>query len=296
MKLALGTAQFGMDYGISNQFGKTSSKEVESILQYANDNGIDTIDTASSYGNSESVLGMAFPKTHNFQIITKTPVFKNKKISFKDAERLKVTLFDSLKRLKQERVTGLLIHHAEDLLVEGGEFLFRAMQELQEEGFVEKIGVSVYTEQQIDLLTEKYKFDIFQIPINVLDQRLIEGGQLAKLKERNVELHARSIYLQGLLLMAPSLIHTFFSPIKPLLYKYRKLLDSMELSPADGALCFIREIPEIDCINIGVNNLGQLRDNLSSFNKSFTFSLYKRFKEFSVKNDKYLNPVLWQIN
>jgi len=271
-------------------------KEVASILQYANDNGIETLDTASLYGDSESVLGKALPKTHNFRIITKTPIFKKKKISLNDTEELKRSLINSLERLGQSKVAGLLVHHADDLLVDGGELLFQAMQQLRAEGLVEEIGVSVYTGQQIDCLIEKYEFEIFQVPMSVLDQRLIEGGQLTKLKEKGLEIHVRSVFLQGLLLMDPFLIHSFFKPIKPLLYRYRKLLDSMELNPVDGALGFVKDIPEIDCVIIGVNNLKQLKDNIDSVNKTFKVSLCNGFKEFSIQNDKYLNPGLWQIN
>lgn len=296
MNLALGTAQFGMNYGISNQSGRTSLREINYILQYAGDNGIETLDTASLYGDSESVLGKALPKTHNFRIITKTPVFKKKKISLNDAEELKRSLINSLERLGQNKVAGLLVHYADDLLVDGGELLFQAMQQLRTEGLVGKIGVSVYTGQQIECLIEKYEFEFFQVPMSVLDQRLIEGGQLTKLKEKGLEVHVRSVFLQGLLLMDPSLIHSFFDPIKPLLYRYRKLLDSMELNPVDGALGFVKSIPGIDYVVIGVNNLKQLKDNIDSVNKTYKVSLCNGFKEFSMQNDKYLNPALWQLN
>lgn len=295
LKLGLGTVQFGMDYGISNQNGKTSLKEVESILQFAQESGISVLDTACSYGDSESVLGMTLTSEHNFRIITKLPSFKKDKISSSDSEDLKKAFYDSLSRLRQIKVDGLLIHNADDILNKEGEILFSALIELRQGGLVEKIGVSVYTGKQIDCLLERYTFDLIQVPINVLDQRLINSGHLRKLKKKNIEIHARSIYLQGLLLMEPKSLCSFFDPIKPFLYKYRELLTSHDLIPVEGAICFIKEVPEIDYIIVGINNLEQLKNNVNSFNKKYDNNLFDEFKVFSLNEPKFLNPSLWKL-
>ncbi|MCP4370274.1 MAG: aryl-alcohol dehydrogenase [Deltaproteobacteria bacterium] len=295
MKLGLGTVQFGNGYGISNQNGKTPLSEVESILQFANENEISVIDTASLYGDSESVLGMMLPQQHNFRIITKTPFFKKSRISSFDANNLKETFYKSLNRLRQSKVAGLLIHNADDLLTEGGELLFSALQELKQEGFIGKIGVTVYTREQIDGLLESYIIDLMQVPINVLDQNLINNGQLVRLKKKNIEIHARSVFLQGLLLMNPASIHSFFDPIKPILCKYQNFLISHSLTPVECALAFVKGISEIDFVIIGVNNLEQLKINLSSFNKKYDNYILDEFKAFSINNPEFLNPSLWRL-
>ncbi len=296
MQIALGTAQFGMDYGISSQ-KKTSLDEVKVILKFAQDNGVAVLDTACAYGESESVLGTVLREDKHFQIITKTPLYQKDKINLKDAITLKTTFFESLKKLRKSKLTGLLVHNANDLLTDGGENLFYVMQDLKNDGYVEKIGVSVYSGDQIDGLLKRYAFDIIQAPINVLDRRLILSGHLAKLKEKGVEIHARSVFLQGLLLMEPSLLYSFFDPIKPLLYKYRDFLFANGLTDIEGALGFVKQIEEIDYIIIGVNNLEQLKININSFAKFYCDnSISDRFKGFSLNNPLYLNPGLWRVN
>ncbi len=294
MQFGIGTAQFGMDYGISNQNGKTPINELIDILDFAKENQICLLDTAITYGDSESILGTLVSKKHNFRIITKTPVFKKRRLTHQDADNLKLSFYKSLEKLKQPKIAGLLIHHADDLLNDGGEFLFATMQTLKKDRLVEKIGVSVYTGEQIDLLLEKYDFDLIQLPINVLDQRLIDSGYFFRLKERGIEVHVRSIFLQGLLLMDPELLHPFFSPIKPLLNQYRVFLQSKGLDYAQGALAFIKQIPEIDYIIIGVNNVEQLKSNWKDFIQHNNIPL-NDFTMFSVKEEKYINPSLWDI-
>lgn len=296
MKLGLGTVQFGMNYGISNQYGKTSVAEIKAILQLAQESGISVIDTAHSYGDSESVLGKLLSNQSNFQIITKTPVYKKERIDSSDANNLKVVFFESVKNLRQSKLYGLLVHNADNLLMKGGEILFNAMRELKENKLIEKIGVSVYSGDQIDHLLEKYTFDLIQVPINVFDQRLINNGSLVKLKEQGIEIHARSIFLQGLLLMDLESLNPFFDQIKPSLINYKEYLHSQGLTAIEGAISFIKQISEIDCVIIGVNDSEQLKINIKSFNKSYNNFSFEDFKEFSLKEPTYLNPSLWRLN
>lgn len=296
MNLGLGTVQFGIDYGVSNQAGKTSGKEVEAILRIAENNGISVLDTACSYGESESALGAALPDGHNFRIITKTPIYKKSKITGCDADELKTAFHNSLDRLRTLRLEGLLIHHADDLLVEGGELLFSAMQELKQKGFVKKVGVSVYTGEQIDRLTERYEFDLIHVPISILDQRLLDSGHIAGLKEKGIEIHARSVFLQGLLLMDIESLHSFFDPIKSLLFRYRDYLRSHGLTPVEGALAFVKGIPGIHSIIIGVNNQKQLKEVSMYYRKPHNGSFSKDMRAFSLHNAEYVNPSLWRLN
>lgn len=296
MKLGLGTVQFGMDYGISNQHGKIPFEEVKAILKFAQETGVDVIDTAYLYGESESVLGRALSNQHGFRLITKTPFFKRKRIFVDDANIIKDTFYESLRKLGQSKIAGLLTHHADDAINDKDKFLYASMLELKDKGLVEKIGFSVYTGEQIDHLLERYDFDLIQLPVNVLDQRLINNGYLSRLKEKDIEIHARTVFLQGLLLIDPEQLHSFFNPIKPLLFKYRQFLNSHGLSPIEGSLGFVKIIPEIDYVIIGVNNLEQLKDSLQYFNRTYNDSLFSTFKEFSINDLNYLNPYLWKIN
>ena len=297
MKLGIGTAQFGLDYGISNTSGKTSLKEVQSILKIATENGVDVLDTANFYGDSESAIGSCLHEQNRFRIITKTPVLKENRYSSDDGIIIKKAFYESLKRLKLSSVAGLLIQDAYNVLAEGGEFLYEGMLELKYKGLVEKIGFSVYNGEQIDKLLDLYDFDLIQVPVNVLDQRLIKGGELKKLKNKDIEIHARSIFLQGLLLMEPDNLHSFFDPIKPVINKYRSFIISRGLTPVEGAINFVASVPEIDYIIAGVNTTEHLKTNLDGFKSTLKDRIpLENFSMFSIEDSRYLNPKLWKLN
>jgi len=296
VKLGIGTVQFGLDYGISNTSGKTSLKEVQSILKLATENGVDVLDTAPFYGDSESVIGRCLPEQNRFRIITKTPCFKRSRYTAADGNTIKSAFYESLERLRLSSVAGLLIHHADNALAEGGEFLYDVLHELKSKGLVEKIGVSVYNGEQIDKLLDLYDFELIQVPVNVLDQRLVKGGELKKLKNKGIEIHARSVFLQGLLLMDPDTIHPFFNEIRLLLQKYQKFLCLNGLSFVEGAIGFVKEITEIDHIIVGVNNLKQLKDNVQSFDRTNNTLNIDSFKEFNINEPKFINPGSWKLN
>ena len=297
MKLGIGTAQFGLDYGISNTSGKTSLKEVRSILKIATEKGVDVLDTAYSYGDSESVIGKCLPEQNRFRIIIKTPSFKKSRYTAADGNTIKSAFYESLERLRLSSVAGLLIHHADDALAEGSEFLYDVMHELKSKGLVEKIGFSVYTKEQINQLLDLYDFELIQVPVNVLDQRLIKGDELKKLKNKDIEVHARSIFLQGLLLMEPDNIHSYFDPIKPVINKYRSFIISRGLTPVEGAINFVASVPEIDYIIVGVNTAEHLKANLDGFKSTLKDRIpLENFSMFSLEDSRYINPSLWKLN
>jgi len=296
MNLGIGTAQFGMDYGISNKDGRTSQTEVASILGYAREAGIGVIDTAHGYGKSEGVLGEALPRAHAFRIVTKTPAFPSRPVKPEDAAELERSFQHSLNKLRQPRLAGLLLHNADDLLAAGGNHLYTKLVELKTRGIVEKIGVSIYSGEQIDALLDRYAIDLIQLPVNALDQRLIVSGRLAELKRRGVEVHARSIFLQGLLLMAPEEAPPSFDRIRPLLSRYHELRSKNGLSPVEAAFCFITGITEIDDVIIGVSHLDQLALNAAAFRRDYSARDRAAMGGFAIDDPQFLNPALWRLN
>jgi aryl-alcohol dehydrogenase-like predicted oxidoreductase len=294
MKIGLGTAQFGLDYGVSNREGITPETEVADILEYAWESGITILDTAVSYGGSEDVLGRCIPKGVSFKIVTKTPVIKKDSIDKADAARLKDAFRKSLEKLKQPNLFGLLIHHANDLLRTGSQFLWEAMQDLKAEGLVQKIGVSVYSPLESEELLNRYSLDLVQLPLNVFGQRMIQNGHLQHLKSRGIEIHSRSVFLQGLLLMLPDELPIHFNAIRPLVKKYREDLNIQGISPLKAALSFVYRQTEIDCIIIGVNNQKHLQEIMEAVSK--TDDLDKiNFPEYAVMDEAIINPSLWNI-
>ena len=199
-KLGLGTAQWGMQYGVSNKQGQTSLNEVHRILKVAHSAGILLLDTASLYGNAEHALGQS--NLSSFRVITKTPKFGKELVSKADVDCLVQTFTVSLQKLGLKSAHGLLIHDVDDIFASNGSQLIDALKQLKSQGLVSKIGISVYSSSQIQKVLHCFNPDIIQLPINVLDQRLIQDGTIAHLSGLGVEVHARSAFLQGLLLMS----------------------------------------------------------------------------------------------
>lgn len=291
MNLGLGTVQFGLDYGISNPEGKTPPLEVAAILQMALANGIDLLDTASAYGDSEQVLGTSLAAIAKPRIVTKTPQFNTSAVKAADARRLTETFAISLKNLRVPSVHGLLVHSVEDLFLPDGHRLFDAMRELRSRELVRKIGVSIYSGDQIARVLENFDIDLIQLPMNVLDQRLTAGGVLSALKLRGIEVHARSAFLQGVLLQTPSTLPQRFNPIKALLTAYHDWLAGNGLSPAQGALAFMRRQAHVDCTIIGVATANQLSELLAAWQHPIPTGM--DFSAFACADAHYIDPRLW---
>jgi len=291
MKIGLGTAQLGLDYGISNPDGKTPLEEAGRILATAAREGIRVIDTAPSYGDSEQVLGQILPSRCGFDVVTKTPVFRKDRITGQDAALLEETFRRSLRHLGVASVYGLLAHHADDLLADGGDRLVERMRLLKSEGKVARIGASVYTARQIDAILERYDVDTVQVPVSVLDQRLIASGHLARLKERGVEVHARSAFLQGLLLMEPDRLPPHFHEVRGHLRAFHREARLRGFSPLQAAIGFLAGVPEIDVVIAGVNDHLQLEEICRAARPIPT----EGFAGFAISDPAILNPSEWRV-
>jgi aryl-alcohol dehydrogenase-like predicted oxidoreductase len=252
VKLGLGTVQFGCDYGVSNAVGQTPLEEVRNILAEAAKAGVRVVDTAVLYGTSEEVLGQTLWEGHPFAIVTKTVKFAKDWLDRTDADVLEARFQESLGKLRQPAVYGLLLHDVDDLLKPGGHLLWDRMERLKLEGKVEKIGVSVYTEDQIEAVLASYRIDLIQLPINVLDQRLLQFGQLTALQQAGIEIHARSAFLQGALLISPDSLPAVFERIRSLLNTYHAEMHSRGLTLVQAALSFVCSLPQIDAGGCGV--------------------------------------------
>jgi len=280
MKLALGTVQFGLDYGISNHSGQVKIEEVNSILAAAKKHNIDILDTAAGYGNSEIILGRA--GVFDYQVITKTT-----SIGFGVGSVIE-NFYRSLERLKLSGVKGLLIHDINEVKHDQFDILYQTLTDLKEQGLVQQIGFSTYTPRQVDLLLEHFDFDLIQVPFNVFDTRLLEGGQFNRLKKQNVEIHARSIFLQGLLLDLGSL-DSYFNQWADQFYSYRKIVEESNASLVEYALSFALNVPDIDKVLVGVESKIQLMEIIKSSEKRVVTSAY------SIDDVNLLNPSLWKI-
>jgi aryl-alcohol dehydrogenase-like predicted oxidoreductase len=292
MQLGLGTAQFGFDYGISNVRGRSSENEIRKILAMAARKNVAVIDTAAAYGEAESVLGRCLPKGDEFRIVTKTIPLRECSATGDGARWVRDGFFRSLKRLGVEAVDSLLIHHVDDLLGPSGPEVYDEIFRLKQDGKVRRMGISAYSGSELDEALNRYDIDIVQVPLNVLDQRLLSGGQLQRLKEREVEIHVRSVFLQGLLLMDPWSVPSYFEPIRPSLLAWHQALKDRQMTPAQGAFAFAQSV-NVDVILVGVENAVQLQGNIADFGRARTEEL--DFSAFALNEESYLNPSRWKL-
>lgn len=284
-KLALGTVQFGLPYGIANKKGQVSTQEVKSILDLAQRNGVNNLDTAIAYGESETVLG-AFSLS-DFEIITKLPPLPDNCQNIQgwvDKE-----LQDSFARLKVSSVSGLLLHCPDDLLSPSGTALYRALQTKKKEGFVKNIGVSIYSPDELELLTKYYQFDLIQAPFNMLDHRLDDGSWFKKLEQVGTRLHVRSIFMQGLLLMSSNDRPKKFDRWSSLWNLWDEWIKDMGITPLQACLCHALSVPEIEKIVIGVDSTNQFNQILQAAHGSIPVPP----AELKSVDINLLNPSLW---
>ena len=285
-KLALGTVQFGTDYGI-NSGVKVQPDEVSRIINYSRNNGINLLDTAQLYGSSEKVLGDS--NTQDFNVVTKTRGFDKEDINESIANFVISDLNQSLRLLKRNSIYALLVHHGEDLLRPGGELIFNKLQILKNKGLVSKIGVSAYIDNQLINIIDSFDIDIIQLPMNILDRRLIDNGLLNKIYSKGIEIHTRSIFLQGLLLMDPKKRPKMFDKWSRLWKIWDEWLFDNKLSALEATLRYMISLPEISRVLVGVDN----KDQLQNIIKALEGNIPTIPKELSTNDPDLLNPGNW---
>ena len=292
MKYILGTAQFGLNYGVSNTSGKIKRDEIQKILKYAIDAGVQYLDTANIYGESETKIGTFSELSNNFNIITKTTTFREKIKTNKKVKLIHDEFLKSLTKLSRQNVYALLIHDPMLILSEDGAEVFNALNKLKNLGLVEKIGVSVYTFNELEEILSLYSIDIVQFPLNVFNQSFGNSKYLKELKKKGIELHARSIFLQGLLLMSSDKLNFYFNPIKKKYTEYEKMLSNEKITKLQGALNYIKQFNELDGIVFGVQNHTELKEIIEALNLK-TISL--PFKDFAIEDESFNNPSNWKL-
>lgn len=258
MKLALGTVQFGQQYGVANQHGQVSCDEAEAIITHARASGIDTLDTAIAYGNSEQRLGVI--GIQDWQVVSKLPAIPE---SCSDIYQwAALTVNESLQRLKINNLYGLLLHCPKQLLEQGSDRVYSAMQQLKYNGLVHKIGISIYNPSELDAIYSRYQLDIVQAPFNIMDRRMIDSGWLSRLATQGTELHVRSIFLQGLLLMSSNDRPGKFARWESHWSKWDEWLEHTGLTPLQACLRYALSFSQISKVIVGVDSLLQLKEIL----------------------------------
>jgi aryl-alcohol dehydrogenase-like predicted oxidoreductase len=278
-KFILGTVQFGLDYGINNVAGQTSLNEVKHILSVCKECGILKLDTSQAYGNSEQVLGKL--ADDKFQIISKYP---------KGNLSVKKAFENSLNRLNREKLYAYLIHHFNFFMEQPS--VWEQMKVLKRNKSVEKIGFSIYTTAELEYLFAKnIDFDIIQFPYNIFDRSF--EPYLKDLKLKNVEVHVRSIFLQGLFFKNPDDLPEKLMPLSPYLRDIINFCKGKNISIEELALNAVIHNNYIDGVLIGIDNHAQLLRNVKSILPGYTIDMKSFVNSINIKETDLLKPVNW---
>jgi aryl-alcohol dehydrogenase-like predicted oxidoreductase len=284
--LVLGTAQFGNNYGIANRSGKVSRSEALRLLDLARTHGVDTLDTAVVYGDAESRLGEI--GVGDFKIVTKVPGLPSC-VNDPNAWLLEM-IKGSLSRLRVPRLHGLLLHHAGDLAGASSNQLMEALARMRESGLVEHIGASIYAPSDLEPIDDMAVFDLIQAPMNVFDRRIDESGLLERLQNEGVEVHIRSAFLQGLLLIPPTEMPNVFAEWVPDLERWCGWCQRQGLTQLEACLAHVRASAPNAKIVVGCDSALQLEEILEAYEKPAIYAP----AELRSADPQLINPTLWR--
>ncbi len=284
-KLVLGTVQFGLDYGINNRTGKPTADSVAAILDLAFQQGIRILDTAEAYGNAQEVIGDYHrTSSHRFDIVTKFSAGR-KDLSDNLTERVS----QDLKTLEVDHLYAYMFHSFKDFETYY-EHYRTDIEALKKQGLIKKFGVSIYTNDEFESLLA-YPVDLVQLPFNILDNKVQRGALIEAAKEKGMEVHTRSAFLQGLFFMES--LPDKLKALKPYLDQIAKASVTHQISLADIALNYAIQQTQIDQVLIGVETVAQLHQNLESLNRRVPAELMAQLDELCVRESALLNPSTW---
>jgi aryl-alcohol dehydrogenase-like predicted oxidoreductase len=286
MKLVLGSAQLGTNYGILNN-KKINIKEFKKITNLVLRSKIKFIDTSSSYGNSEEIIGGS--KLKNLNIISKIKLPKKIKISNMDFW-LQKKICKTLNLLNVNNIYGLLIHDYKDLLGINGKNYLTCLKKLKKNKIIKKIGISIYSPKELNIIWRFWKPDIVQAPLNVFDTRISDSGWLDILKKNKVEIFIRSIFLQGLLVNDYNNIK-ISKNLEEHLNKFQLCCKKKNISKLVACINFIKSFKKVNYVIVGINNCDHLKNVVDIFYSKDRANLTKKF---NTNNLNLIDPRRWR--
>lgn len=288
-ELSLGTVQFGLDYGVSNQVGKVSAKEVESILDFAFENGINELDTAVAYGDSESILGKLV--NGRFKVSTKLPKFDI--VDLKNvSEWTKSQIETSLERLRVNQIETLFLHDVSVLFSPYALELYEVIENYRSKGLIRQFGLSIYSYLDLEKIPSFVSYHRVQCPINVFDRSLETSGWMETLFLKEIEIQARSIFLQGILLMKKEFRPQYFSKWFSLFENWDKTVETYQISPALICILYIKSLKKVSNVVFGVESKNQLTEIIRHFGDERILQLSDAL---SSDDADLIYPFRWQL-
>tara|TARA_B100001063_G_C16745684_1_gene547342 strand:+ start:638 stop:1492 length:855 start_codon:yes stop_codon:yes gene_type:complete len=280
-KIILGSAQFGQRYGVTN-YKKIQIKEIKKIIAFSKKKKIKFIDTAHAYGKSEKILGNINIK--GFKVITKIKINK-------DTKNVEKIFNKSKKNLKIKNIYGVLFHNCESLLTQKGLQLFNNLNDLKKKKLISKIGVSIYDPNDFFKLKKKgFKFDIIQIPFSIFDKRFLKKDILKKMRKTGAEIHARSVFLQGLLLSDEKSIPKNFKKWSIIWKKWNNFILTNKLKKINVCLNFVLQNKYINKVVLGFTSLKEFKELFRNYKKIDFKIIDKSF----TSDIKLINPKMWK--
>jgi aryl-alcohol dehydrogenase-like predicted oxidoreductase len=285
-KIILGTVQMGLNYGINNNIGKISIEESHKILSKAYLSGIGTLDTAELYGDAHQVIGQFHRNQPDskFKIVTKVP----HNIGFKSFEN-KVKKY--LEDLEVKSLEVLMFHSFESFI--SNPEIILDLVDLKSRGFIEHIGVSVYTNDQLEYLLNEDEVSVVQLPFNLLDNYTIRGSLIKQLKVKGKIIHTRSAFLQGLFFKNTNNENTIVQKLNPQLKILKQIALKSNCSMEELALGYCLKQDSIDNVIIGVDSINHLDANLKASNYAIGEEIIQKINTIRVEDSDLLNPSLW---
>ena len=290
MKLSIGTAQFGEDYGISNNRKGIPNNEIKEIFDVCHDQKISIFDSALLYKNSIKKIKINILKKNKFEIICKVLIKdKNKKKSFYS------NVHFGINQLKGQK-TSILVHDSNEFLLLSKinqKKIINFLENLKLENKIHRYGFSVYNLKEAIFLMKNYNFNILQVPINIFNHEFINKKFIKLIKLKKIELHVRSIFLQGIIFLNKILIK---KKLKVLPSKINKFLLDFKNDEEKIYQClhFIKQLKFVDKIIVGVSSKNELLQILKIYNMKF--KKIKFIKNYKILEKKYINPAMWPKN
>ena len=291
-ELCLGTVQFGMPYGVTNAGGQVHRDTVKTLLLSANRAGINYLDTAQAYGEAEAVLGHCLSPGHSFKIISKLNYQRQPEFCKADVSQWNRAFRQSLQMLDVSSLDSFLLHSGLELMKPGASFLIDWLHSLKDQGLVRRIGLSIYESNDLSEVNLS-DFDLIQLPLSLYDQRLLRDGTINYLKDRHIDIHIRSVYLQGLLLTPSHQWPAWISKEANAHHqKLERLSSRLGCSLLDLALQFVRSLEEIEAVILGVCDPTQLDALLQAWTGS-SLPLSWAWEEWAMPDQAILDPRSW---
>ena len=286
MNIALGSAQFGLSYGVANVAGKVGFSEALKIRDAALAHNVDTVDTAVTYGNSEDALGSI--GVDHFKVVTKLPSLPENISDIHGWVHAEIKA--SLKRLKKKMLYGVLIHDPRSLFGDHAHEIVYALEKLKASSIVSKIGVSVYNPADLEYISKVMNLDLVQAPFNIVDRRLVTSGWLEMLADRGVEVHTRSSFLQGLLLLPRDKIPKKFEIWSALWDSWHQELANNGLDPIEECLGYVLSVSQVNRVVVGVETAAQFEEIMSAVKSN---KILTDWSSLMCDDERLINPSSW---